>query len=145
LNHHVFHPSMYYLSNATPHKNQDIRPAIHRKYAGLPPQQNHGDLRAERQCYAKTSSSLETKSNHQNLLNPSTPSIGTSTHFNPGTPSALRLSTKLLHSPTTSAHSANARPAYLALVIFSIPPFPSLGSLAAISRLVPGTLALSHA
>ena len=69
---------------------------------------------------------------YPNLLNPSTPSVGTSTHFNPGTPSPRLLSTKLLHSPTTSAHSASALPAYFALASLTFPP-SSFGSLGAIS------------
>lgn len=85
------------------------------------------------------------KSSYPNRLNPSTPNVGTSTHLNAGTPSALLLSTKLLHSPTTRPHSASARPAYFALFPLSMPPFPNLGSLAPTSRLMPGTFAEIHA
>ena len=44
-----------------------------------------------------------------------------------------------------SVHSASARPAYLALETVSQSPPSSFGSLGPTSRLVPGTLALSHA
>jgi hypothetical protein len=64
---------------------------------------------------------------HFYRLNPSTPSVGISTHFNPGTPSACLRSTKLLHSPTISAHSASALPAYFDRVARSLPGFPSAG------------------
>jgi hypothetical protein len=56
------------------------------------------------------------ESNQPSFLNPSTPRLGTSSNFSVGTPSALLLSIKLLHSITTSDHSASALPAYLASV-----------------------------
>ena len=43
----------------------------------------------------------------------STPSVGVSTSWYDGTPSALRLSKKFWHSATRMAHSASALPAYL--------------------------------
>lgn len=49
------------------------------------------------------------------LLKFSTPKVGVSTHLRPGTPSFSLRSKKLPHSPTTTVHSASARPAYLAL------------------------------
>lgn len=71
------------------------------------------------------------------FLKPSTPNVGTSINFKPGTPSAFLLSTKLLHSLTTSAHSERARPAYFA----SVP----TGCLASTSVAVPGTLTTTKA
>jgi hypothetical protein len=61
-------------------------------------------------------------------------------YFNPGTPSALRLSTKLLHSLTTNIHSANALPAYLACAAAT----PS-GLVAKTSLAVPGMLSTRKA
>ena len=80
-----------------------------------------------------------------NFRNPSTPRVGTSTHFRFGTPSSLRRSVKLLHSPTICIHSANALPAYFARARLSGPLFSSTGFLGPGSLLIPGTRVPIHA
>jgi hypothetical protein len=76
-------------------------------------------------------------STHVHFRKPSTPNVGTSMLFRPGTPSCLLLSTKLLHSLTTSVHSASARPAY-----FVSPP-PDLFGRTSVA--VPGTVPTRNA
>ena len=53
------------------------------------------------------------KIGHPGLRNGSTLKVGVSTFELSGTPSALRRSKKLWHSPISNAHSASALPAYL--------------------------------
>jgi len=80
-----------------------------------------------------------------NFRNPSTPKVGTSTHFRLGTPSSLRRSVKLLHSPTICIHSANALPAYFARMTLSGLLFSSAGFFGPGSLLIPGTRVPIHA
>ncbi len=60
-------------------------------------------------------SAIKTKSkiDHPGLRNGSMLNVGVSTFELSGTPSALRRSKKMWHSPTRIAHSASARPAYV--------------------------------
>lgn len=64
------------------------------------------------------------------FLNDSTPKLGVSTQRFPGTPSLFLRSKKLLHSITTSVHSASARPVYFAHAFAS--PRGSLGCMSAL-------------
>src|SRR2546423_626536 len=58
----------------------------------------------------------------------STPKVGVSISLLFGTPSSFRRSKKFWHSVTMSAHSANARPEYLAVLKFSGAGFNGLTS-----------------